>query len=401
MREESIKYSLNNLKQRKTRSFFTILSIFIGIATVFIFISYGLGLYNYIDDFTSGGTANKVIIQPKSSQAAAGIDTTFKLTEDDLEEIEKTSGVYDAAGIYFQTAEIKKNNELAYTFVAGYDPDRYVVIEAFDLEIYEGRELNQGDRVAVLGYNFMLDDKIFPKGYSLGENIEIQGQKVRIVGFYDSIGNPQDDAQIYVTDDFMKELYPEKDLSYNMIVASVDTSDIDRVVENIEDNLRDERDLEEGKEDFYVQSFADLIESYSNILNIVIGFVILIALISVLVSGVNTANTMITSVLERRKEIGIMKSIGARNSEIFKIFLFESSFLGFIAGVIGVCLGWAVSSIGGVILDNLGYSFLQPAFPPLLFIGCIAFATLTGAISGAIPAHNATKVDPVEALRYE
>ena len=144
-----------------------------------------------------------------------------------------------------------------------------------------------------------------------------------------------------------------------------------------------------------------MMEMYKTILNIVVGFVLLIALISVLVSGVNTANTMITSVLERKKEIGIMKSIGSRNSNILGIFLFESSFLGFIAGVIGCGIGWLASFVGGKILENLGYGFLQPAFPPILFIGCIVFATLTGAISGAIPAYKASKVNPVDALRYE
>jgi putative ABC transport system permease protein len=110
---------------------------------------------------------------------------------------------------------------------------------------------------------------------------------------------------------------------------------------------------------------------------------------------------MITSVLERVKEIGIMKSVGATNSEIFKIFLFESAFLGFVAGVLGVLLGWGLSYLGGVILDSFGWGFLSPHFSAVLFIGCIAFATLTGAVSGAWPAWQATKIKPVEALRYE
>jgi putative ABC transport system permease protein len=133
----------------------------------------------------------------------------------------------------------------------------------------------------------------------------------------------------------------------------------------------------------------------------VVGFIILIALISVLVSAVNTANTMITSVLERIREIGVMKSIGARNSEIFKIFLFESSFLGFVAGCLGVILGFIVTFIGGKILLSLGYGFLKPDYSFILFFGCIAFATLTGAISGVIPAYKAMKINPVDALRYE
>jgi putative ABC transport system permease protein len=144
-----------------------------------------------------------------------------------------------------------------------------------------------------------------------------------------------------------------------------------------------------------------MMESFSSALDIIIGFVILIALISVIVSAVNTANTMITSVLERYKEIGILKAIGARNSEIFGIFLFESAFLGLIAGILGVLLGWGMTSFAGKILMNSGWGFLQPYYNSTIFIGLILFAVLTGAISGVIPAIRAAKTNTVDALRYE
>jgi putative ABC transport system permease protein len=110
---------------------------------------------------------------------------------------------------------------------------------------------------------------------------------------------------------------------------------------------------------------------------------------------------MITSVLERKKEIGIIKSIGGTNSEIFGIFLFESSFLGFIAGSIGVFLGWIFTFIAGEILEVLGYGFLSPYYSFNLFAGCILFAMITGAIAGVVPAVKASKTNPVETLRYE
>lgn len=397
---ESIKYSLNNLKRRKVRSSFTIASIFIGITTIFIFVSFGLGLYAYIEEISTSSSADKIMVQPRGT-SVSGLDDTFALTEDDLEAIEKTSGVYEASGIHLKSAEVTQGNKRIYTLIISYDPKKPLMLELYDLGVGKGRDLVSGDRNVLLGYNYQFDDKVFPKGYSLGERIEIEGQKVKIIGFYEKVGNPQDDAQIYVTNDFMEELYPDEELSYNWIVARVDVDDIDKVIENVEKKLRKERGLEEGKEDFFVQSYADMMETYTSILNMVIGFVILIALISVLVSGVNTANTMITSVIERKKEIGIMKSIGSRNSNILGIFLFESSFLGFVAGVIGCGLGWLLSFVGGRILDNLGYGFLQPGFPLLLFVGCIVFATLTGAISGAAPAYRASRVNPVDALRYE
>jgi putative ABC transport system permease protein len=186
-----------------------------------------------------------------------------------------------------------------------------------------------------------------------------------------------------------------------MIIAKADKTQIENVVDNIEKALRKSRELEKGKEDFYVASFQELLNSYMSALNIIIGFVILIALISVLVSAINTANTMITSVLERVKEVGTMKAIGAKNSEIFAIFLFESSILGFVAGLIGIFFGFIITFVAKQILSNLGWSFLSPHYSPSLFIGCILFAVVTGAISGVAPAVNASRTNVVDALRYE
>jgi putative ABC transport system permease protein len=399
--KESVNYSLRSIQKRKARSFLTILSIFIGIATIFIFISFGWGLYDYINDFTTSGSADKIIVQVKGI-GAPGMDDTFKLTDDDVRVVERAQGVYEATGVYAKVAEVIQGDTRKFTYLLGYDPGTPLVMEVFDIEYESGRALTNGDMgKVVLGYNYLIPDKIFPKAVGINDKITVQGRELRVVGFFEAVGNPQDDAQVYVISDMVDELYNTTNNSYAMIVAKVDPNNIDGAVANVEKNLRNERGLDEGKEDFFVQSFADMIESYSGALDVVIGFIILIALISVIVSAVNTANTMITSVLERFQEIGVLKAIGARNSEIFKIFLFESGFLGFVAGIIGVLLGWSLSSLGGKILSDLGWGFLQPHFSPVLFIGCIAFATITGAISGVVPAWRASKINAVDALRYE
>ena len=396
---ESISYSLRNLKQRKGRSFLTLFSILIGIATIFIFISFGWGLYNYTDELSSSSSADKIMILPAGA-GGMGLDDSFRLTEDDLKAIESASGVYEASPIYFIGAEAKFKDEQKYTFLISYDPQSSLIMDVFGIGIIEGRDLVKGDQKnVVLGYNYMLDNKIFKKGLEINDVIKINDIKMKVVGFFEPIGNPQDDSQIYITNDYFEELYPNE--TYAQIVAKVDVANIDQVIKNVEKKLRKERGLEEGKEDFFVQSFDDMLEAFSQVLNIIIGFVVLIALISVLVSAINTANTMITSVLERYKEIGILKAIGARNSNIFGIFLFESSFLGFIAGVLGVLLGWGFASFAGNLLANLGWGFLSPFFSKELFIGCILFATLTGAISGVVPAIKASKINIVDALRYE
>lgn len=400
IRQELAVYSLRNIAKKKSRTFLTILSIFIGITTIFIFISFGLGLYNYINDLQSSSSADKIVIQPKGI-GAPGLDETFALTEDDVKAVEKSTGVYESTGIYTQAAEVKRDDAIKYVWAMGYDPEKPLVLEFLDIGVYRGRELRPGDRgKVVLGYNYQIDDKIFPRAYSLNGNIEIQGQKYKIVGFYNAVGNPQDDSNIYFTSDDFKGLY-NSSKGFSMIIARADVNQLSNSIKSIESNLRKSRNLDKGEEDFFVQSFDDLIETYSNALNIVIIFILLIALISVVVSAINTSNTMITSVLERVKEIGVIKSIGSRNYEVFSIFLFESGFLGFMAGIIGVILGFIISFTAGAILKSIGWGFLQPDYPWYLFIALIAFATLTGAVSGAWPAWNASRIRPVEALRYE
>jgi putative ABC transport system permease protein len=403
--KESVKYSLNNIKQSKARSILTVLSIFVGIATIFIFVSYGWGLYDYIDEFTSSSSADKLMIQSKGG-FVPGLDTTFPLLDSDLEVVEGTPGIYEATGVHMGAGEVVQDDSKKYVFIMSYDPEVPMVMELSDIEVIEGRALKKSDSGKVtLGYNYLLKNKIFPKSYSLNSKINVQGVDLRIVGFYEKVGNPQDDSNIYITNDFadaiLGEIGSDVELPYGMIIARAEKDIVDEVGDRVKEKLRRHRDLDKGKEDFSVQSYADLLESFTVVLNIIIGFILLIAFISVIVSAVNTANTMITSVLERFKEIGVLKSIGARNSEIFKIFLFESGFLGFVAGVIGVTIGWLGANIGAGILDNLGYGFLSPHYSWTLFVGCVAFATLTGAISGVIPAWRASKINAVDALRYE
>lgn len=395
--KEKINYSLRNIKNRKTRSLLTILSITAGVATIFIFISFGLGLYSYVENIFASSAIDKLIIRPKG---ISPLDTSFSFDEADLKAIQKSSGVKRATGVSYRIIEIKKSNKLYYPYLTGYDPKNLLMMEVTGLKLNRGRELEENERAVILGYNYLLENKIFEKPYSLNENILIKGEKMRIVGFYNPIGNPLDDSQIYIPISLMQELFSLNN-SYNMVVIQVDLKRMNETILNIEKNLRASRNLEKGKEDFYVQSFGDMIESYSKVLSIVIWFILLIALVSIIVSSINTANTMVTSVLERRKEIGIMKSIGAKNSDVFSIFVFESGFLGAVSGILGILIGLGLSLLGGQILNQVGYGFLKPDFPQILFIGCLLFSILTGAISGLIPSINASKTDPVQTLKYE
>ena len=178
-------------------------------------------------------------------------------------------------------------------------------------------------------------------------------------------------------------------------------SDPAEVAEKAEEKLRKFKDQKKGEEDFYIMTFEQAIEMFGSILSVINGVLVLIALVSLLVAGVNITNTMYTAVLERTKEIGIMKAIGAKNSDIVMIFLFESAVVGLFGGILGVLLGYLIAKGGGIIAANAGYSFLQPAFAPSLIIGCLLFSTLMGIIAGVMPARQASKMNPTDALHYE
>src|SRR3989338_11262871 len=169
----------------------------------------------------------------------------------------------------------------------------------------------------------------------------------------------------------------------------------------LEEKLRKEKGQEKGEETFFVQTFEQLLETFGTILIVLNAILVIIARISVLVAAVNITNTMYTAVIERTKEIGVMKSIGARNSTILFVFFMESGIIGLIGGAIGVLLGYGLAKIGGFFAAAAGFALLKPAFPWWLIIGSLLFSFIVGAASGYLPARAASKLKPIDALRYE
>jgi putative ABC transport system permease protein len=400
---EDLKYSLVNIMQRKMRSLLTILSILIGITAVFALMSFGLGIQSYIDNLATESGADKLFIQA-NGMGAPGTDANFYISKDDIDFVAKRQGVKEITGIYYGAAAVKFDDQTKYNYLFGFDPKQEkFIMEANNMDLAKGRNLKAGDSTkVVLGYNYQIADKIFKKKIALGDKIDINGQKFEVIGFYSEVGNPSDDAQVYITSATYEEMFPDKKDKYGFVmVRSEKGVDPEKLAETIKEKLRKHKGQEEGKENFYVQTFADMIATFKTVIDIINNVLVLIALISVVVAAVNIMNTMYTSVLERTREIGVMKAIGARNSEILKIFLIESGMVGFIGGVLGVILGYLVASTGGYIAAVSGYAALKPYFPVWLIVGCIIFAFLIGALSGFFPARQASRLKPVDALRYE
>ena len=236
----------------------------------------------------------------------------------------------------------------------------------------------------------------------MGNKLKINGQSFEIVGILERTGDPGADRAIVASIEDVREILDIED-EFNYLVVRVSPSmDPEDAVEPLTRAMRRDRGLKEGKEDFQIETATQLIESFKNILVVVQMVLIGIACISLLVGGIGIMNTMYTSVLERTKEIGIMKAIGARNSDVLSIFLIESGLLGMAGGAIGVVIGASLSKfveiLGQQVLDT---TLLKAQFPWYLIVGALVFSFVIGTLSGILPARQASHLKPVDALRYE
>jgi len=396
---------LGNLRYRKLRSWLTMIGIFIGIAAVVSLISLGQGLQVAINaEFEKMGT-NKIMIEAGGLSLGipgSGMATEI-LTENDVDVIERVKGVDKVAKMVYKTSKTEFHDDVKYTFVSGMPTDETseVFSEMQSVELAQGRELKSTDKYKAVIGDLIAKGELFDKEVRLRDRITILDKEFKIVGIYQPVGNPQDDKNIYIPYDTARELFDLEEVGM-LIVQTLDGVDVTGVANQIKKDLRDYRNVDEGEEDFMVQTFEQIMESFNTIFGMVQAVIIGIAAISLLVGGIGITNTMYTSVLERTKEIGIMKAVGARNSDILKLFLIESSMLGLIGGLIGIIIGVGLSkTVEIVVTKAYGFEYLKAYFPWYLIIGALAFSFVVGSISGVFPARQASKMRPVDALRYE
>lgn len=397
-----LKLAIKTFVSQKKRTALTLIGIFIGIAAVVSLISLGQGLKASIDEqFALLGT-DKVFVLPGTS-AGFNPANTIKLTNKDLEAIRSTNGVKSVSSMVFKLARVKFSGQVKYTFVMGLDDsdsDFESVLESFGVKMADGKGVSRS-RELNIGYRIREGD-FFDDPVDVGNNIEIEGKKFKVAGSVSEVGNPQDDTNIYIEINDAKELFGISDdqLDYIYVTAKEGVAPAD-LAEKLKKTLRKTRNVKEGDEDFSVLTTDDYMETFGIILTVVQIVLIGIATISLLVGGVNIANTMYTSVLERTSEIGIMKAIGARNSDIFLIFLIESGILGAVGGIVGIAIGIGMSKLVAFGAASAGWTFIKTSFPWYLTFGALFFSFVVGAIAGTLPARQASKMKPVDALRYE
>jgi len=395
---------MNNLKRRKLRAWLTMIGIFIGIAAVVSLISLGQGLQTAITgQFASMGTDTLTIQNAETGFGPPGSTAITKLTEHDLKIIQGVNGVEFAVSRYIRTARAEFNKVVQFSTITNVpetQAEREWLYNSGGLKTEQGRLLKSGDHgKIVVGKNFGGNDA-FGKPIVVGKKIIVEGKEFEIVGILKTSSNFFLNGAILMMNSDLKEIMETGD-EMDMIVVKVQNPDIaEETATRIEKALRNDRNEKIGEEDFSVQTPLDTLKAINSILSAINIVVVGIAAISLIVGGIGIANTMYTSVLERREEIGTMKAIGARNSDILSVFLIESGLLGLVGGIIGVVIGVGISySVSLGANAAFGSNIIAFNCPTSLIIFAIAFSFSLGVIFGAIPSYQASRLKPAEALR--
>ncbi len=394
MIKDFISISLQSARNRGMRSWLTIIGIVIGVSAIIGLITVSSGLENAItDQFDKIGT-NRLFIMPKQGNLLSlGQD----LTTDDVRTVEKMSEFKWVTPYLIENANIEFQKETHYRQITANPIERIGERwKDIDFNVQEGRLWFPEDKFAVvIGVKFAKD--MFDKKVGVNDHILINGQKFKVIGIFNEFGDPESDNMIHMPLDTARELFnKEKEVSLIELVAK-DGVDLEKTAIKVSRNLKSAR----GNENFEVKTPQQLLEQLGVLLSIVQIIFISIAAISLVVGGIGIMNSMFTSVLERRREIGIMKAIGATKKQIMTIFLVESALFGLIGGIIGVSLGSLGAFLVKLVASIVGFELIKISLNPGLILFSLGFAVGIGILSGFIPAYQAAKLKPVEALRYE
>jgi len=402
---ESIRSALIAINARRVRSVLTMLGIIIGVASVILLVSILQGVkQNIMMQFEDMGSNSLLVYSHVPIEE--GLKGKFaKLTTRDLELIQyRVDGISSITPILFSqtnvAGKIRFGSRTAYSRVEG---TTYAYQDVAQLYAQYGRFLSDSDnktrrRVCVIG------DKV-RENLSLPENpvgkfIEINGEWIKIIGLMEAKGGmfgiSQDDYVLLPFNTMQSNIgnLVQADIKIQLNVTNPDNMQL--VSAKIKRLLRKSHKLGSKEDDFKVQTPEQLLETFSTIINTITLAMIGILSISLLVGGIGIMNTMLVSVSERTREIGICKAIGAKRQHILLQFLIEALILCILGGIIGILIGFGFGQLLTLI----------PNFPPahvpfwaiLLSFG---FSVMIGIIFGIVPAVKAANLDPIDALRYE
>jgi len=398
---------LNMLVHSKLRSWLTIIGIVIGVGSVIGIVSLGDSMQANVQSKLADMDLTKISITPGYSKASSnmpgppgmgGSSTDATLTDKDMRALQGLESIQYKEGEISGSEKVKYLGQTATLSITGVDPQVWKYTTT--LETSSGRLLEPADKyVAVIGSK--VANEIFDHPVGINQVITINNKSVRVVGILKEEGMGADDSKIYMPIDGAVDLITDakKDVYDSITVEAKSEDQVDGLMEDIKKRLMISRHINQEKDrDFTLSASKSMAESVTEMTGTMTLFLGAIAAVSLLVGSVGIANTMFTSVLEKTKEIGTMKAIGAKNRDILMIFLFNSGMVGLVGGILGVMLG-AIVSAG--LQTMMGGMTAGGGLSIVLMVEGLLLAVSIGVISGVVPAYRASKLKPVDALRYE
>lgn len=420
-----LKLALNILLHSKLRSWLTIIGIVIGVAAVVAIVSIGEGLQQNVQSRLGGLGADIITISPGGGRATGGFRGGFggpgggqetssavsvkskNLTKQDIQVIKSVENINFVEGIISGRGEAYYLGQKASASIDGVDPLIWKEITISELE--QGRFIGSADYNNVV-VGSRIAKNTFKQPLALNREITIEGRSFKIVGILKEGGGfGGDDGKIVMPINAAREILSSVgNNEFNSIIVKVSNADIiDETVANIDQKFMLSRHVTEKNKDYSINSAKATQERVAGVTQTMTLFLGAIAAVSLIVGAVGIANTMFTSVLEKTKDIGIMKAIGAGNKDIMFIFMFNSGLVGLVGGLLGIGLGSMISGL----IPMLGLRLmggggptggaLTTAISPGLLISALLLSILIGMAAGIIPAYRASKLKPVDALRYE
>lgn len=394
MIRESLAIALDNVSHRKTRAILTILGIVIGIAAIITLVSLGDGLENAIsEEFAKIGADTIQVVQKGMRGPPSGKQV---ITEDDISTVENVKGVDYALGFYSSSGEVRFGREEEFASIWCYEDDEFErgYTETGN-ELEQGRVFKENEKgKAVISHGFSKD--LFKKEVRLKNSIYVKDKKFSVIGIEEDTGVGS--SSVILTLDDCDDIFERNDGLSGIMLKTMQGFDPPTVADDITDRLKKKKD----EENFEVYTSEQLLEQLTSLLGIISVILSAIAAISLLVGATGIMNSMYTNVLERTKDIGVMKSIGAKRSQILMMFLVEAGLYGLVGGIVGVGLGMGLSKLVEIIaVQGFGFTLLKIKFNIAMILGTLTFSFIIGCISGIFPSLRASKLQPVDALRYE
>jgi len=388
MKKQYLQLATNNLKYRKIRTILTLLGIIIGITTIISLVTVGENFKDSIEEqFETLGITTITLVPPDlTGPPSPGITIPNEISETlrNYPEIE----YIDPTILNFETITFGK--QTTYTSITSYDTtigERRFTDTNIELE--SGRYFKKNEKGStIIGYNIAKD--FFDKEIRARNTLKIGTENYKVIGVLSKTGTQVDDEITISLDDAREQFSRNNDVNF-VTIKIKQGLDTELTAEKIEKRLKQKYD----EDTFDLLTPTQILQRINEIIGAVQITLGSIAGIAIIVGAVGIINSMYTSVLERTKEIGILKSIGASSKDILYLFLIESAVIGLIGGIIGITLGTILSYL---IADLLSINFILQI--DVIFYALL-FSIIIGIISGLTPAYRASKHKPTEALRNE